>query len=103
MARGVQLTVQPPPVQFARKGANPSLELYEIIRGALEQAGAPLSRNALLALLSEWKHGTSRQSLNAALGLLMKDGLVMEGSQGLQWVPAAQGSILETIVRKRKP
>ncbi|MHB8634577.1 MAG: hypothetical protein ACYDBQ_11550 [Thermoplasmatota archaeon] len=52
-------------------------------------------------LLSEWGHGTSRQSLNAALGHLMGDGLVMEGSKGLQWVPEAEGNIRDTILRKR--
>lgn len=95
------MTLHAPPVEFARKGANPTLMTIELIRGALRQMHAPVSRNRLLELLSAWGHGTSRQSLNAALGLLMGDGLVMEGSKGLQWVPEAEGNIRDTILRKR--
>jgi hypothetical protein len=96
------VTAHAPVVEFARKGANPTLKTIELVRGALRGAGEPLSRNAMLGLLSEWGHGTSRQSLSAALGLLMLDGLVVEGSKGLQWVPEADGVIRETILRKRR-
>ena len=90
-----------PTPRFARKGANPTLETIEYIRAILETSAAPVSRNQVLATLSAWRHGTTRQSLNAAVGFLAADGSVVEGSKGLQWVPEAEGTILETIRRKR--
>lgn len=90
-----------PTPEFARPGANPTLETIEYIRGALRLAHGPLSRNAILDQLKTWGHGTSRASLNAALSFLGDDGSVVEGSKGIQWVPVATGSILETIRRKR--
>jgi hypothetical protein len=95
------MTSPAPAVEFARKGANPTLMTIELIRGALRQASGPMSRNRLLESLSEWGHGTSRQALNAALRFLMADGVVIEGSKGLQYLSEAQGLMLETILRKR--
>lgn len=92
----------PPPVGFARKGANPTLKTIEQIRMILRSAGGPVSRNQILARLSSSGHGTSRQALNVTIEFLAADGLVIEGSKGLQWVPQAEGSILETIRKKRK-
>lgn len=89
----------PRPVH-AKRGANPTLETLEYIRGILKRAPAPISRNAILRILSEAGHGTTRQSLNAAVGFLAEDGSVVEGTKGLQWVYQAQGRILETIRRK---
>ncbi|MHB8585593.1 MAG: hypothetical protein ACYDDF_07135 [Thermoplasmatota archaeon] len=86
-----------PKPRFARPGANPTLATLEYIRGALRTAGAPMSRNALLKILSGWGHATSRQSLNAAIGFLAQDGSIAEGSKGLIWVPSARGAILEAI------
>jgi hypothetical protein len=91
----------PPKPAFARPGANPTLETIEYIRAVLRLSRGPISRNELLRNLSAWGHGTSRPSLNAALGFLAEEGAVVEGSKGLQWVASAQGRILETIRRKR--
>lgn len=91
----------PPKPVFAKPGANPTLETIEYIRAVLRMAHGPISRNELLRHLTAWGHGTSRPSLNAALGFLGEEGAVVEGSKGLQWVAPAQGSILETIRRKR--
>jgi hypothetical protein len=91
----------PPKPAFARPGANPTLETIEYIRAVLRTVRGPISRNELLRHLSSWGHGTSRPSLNAALGFLAEEGAVVEGSKGLQWVAQAQGSILDTIRRKR--
>lgn len=95
------MTARAPAVEFARKGANPTLMTIELIRGALRQAPGPVSRNRLLESLSEWGHGTSRQSLNAALAFLMADGVVFEGSKGLQILSEAQGPLRELVLRKR--
>ena len=95
------VTPNAPPVEFARKGANPTLMTLELIRGALRQAPGPMNRNRLLKSLSAWGHGTSRQALNAALRFLASNGVVVEGSKGLQYVPEAEGRMLETIQRKR--
>src|SRR5688572_12700262 len=97
----MQMLDTPPGPEFARRGANPTLETLEYIRAALRGSNGPVSRNALLRQLSEWGHGTSRPSLNAALGFLAEDGAVVEGSKGLQWAAPAEGSVLETIRRKR--
>lgn len=91
----------PPKPLFAKPGANPTLETIEYIRAALRTSRGPISRNELLRHLTSWGHGTSRASLNAALGFLGEEGAVVEGSKGLQWAVPAQGSILETIRRKR--
>lgn len=86
-----------PKPEFARPGANPTLETLEYIRSALQRADGPVSRNRLLEVLSEWGHSTSRQSLNAALGFLGDDGSVAEGSKGLVWVPPASEPLMQII------
>lgn len=95
------LLVSPPEPAFAKPGANPTLETIEYIRAVLRAAPGPINRNQLIRQLTSWGHGTSRPSLNAALGFLAEEGAVVEGSKGLQWVALAQGNILETIRRKR--
>lgn len=90
-------TLSPPKPEFAKPGANPTLETLEYIRAALQQADGPISRNRLLDVLSDWGHTISRQSLNAALGFLGEDGSVAEGSGGLIWVPPASGPLMEII------
>lgn len=87
---------------FARRGANPTLETIEYIRAALRNAGGPISRKQLRLQLTQWGHGTSGPSLNAAIGFLGEEGAVIEGSKGLQWVPQASGPILDAIRGKRK-
>ena len=91
----------PPKPVYARRGANPTLETIEYIRAVLREARAPISRKQLRAQLTAWGHGTSGPSLNAAIGFLGEEGAVVEGSKGLQWVPLAQGKMLESIRRKR--
>src|SRR5271157_3239840 len=76
-----QSTRAPTP-QFASPGANPTLETIEYIRSALRNDSGPMSRNQLLAILADWGHSTSRQSLNAALSFLEADGSVVFGSKG---------------------
>jgi hypothetical protein len=56
-----------------------------------------MSRNQLLAILADWGHSTSRQSLNAVLSFLEADGSVVFGSKGVMWVPPASPQILEII------
>lgn len=96
------LLTRAPRPRFAKPGANPGLAKVEAIREILRKAGRPVSRNRLLAELKTWGMGMNRPGLNAVLGFLGSEGQVIEGSQGLEWVPAARGQILETILRKRK-
>lgn len=91
----------PPEPEFARPGANPTLQTIEFVRAVLRQAHGPVSRNHILEQLRVWGHGTSRPSLNAALAFLAHEGAVVEGSKGLQWAAQAKTSILDTIRRKR--
>lgn len=87
--------------RFARKGANPSLRTIEYIDMVLKEADGPMSKADILRQLKAWEHGTTRQSLNAALAYQAQRGLVLEGSKGVQRVPQAKASVLETIRRKR--
>lgn len=91
-----QLTKAPTP-KYARPGANPTLETIEYVVAALEKVGGPVSRNGLLATLSSWGHSTTRRNLNAALDFLGGQGMVVEGSKGLLWVPEASLELLEAI------
>jgi hypothetical protein len=91
----------PPVPEFARPGANPTLQTIEFVRAVLQRARGPVSRNHILEQLRAWGHGTSRPSLNAALAFLVAEGAVVEGSKGLQWATPATGNILDTIRRKR--
>lgn len=86
-----------PHTEFARRGANPTLETIEYIQSALREAEAPISRNHLLGILCRWGHSTSRQSLNAAIAFLGANGSVAEGSKGLIWVPPASPRLLEIV------
>lgn len=83
-----------PRLEFARPGANPTLESIEYVRSILRSAEEPISRNEILRVLSGWSHSMNRQSLNAALRFLAADGSVAEGSKGLIWVPEASGAIM---------
>jgi len=78
-----------PQIEYARPGANPTLETIELIRAALRESEAPLSRNSILIRLSSWGHSTSRPTLNAALGFLGDEGHTIEGSKGIVWVSDA--------------
>lgn len=86
----------PKPV-YARRGANPTLETLEYVRKALQSADDPISRNGLLAVLREWGHSTSRQSLNAAIEFYGDMGMIAEGSKGLIWVPEISDALWEAV------
>ena len=90
-----------PTLEFARPGANPTLESIEYIRAILRAAEEPISRNEILHILAAWSHSMSRQSLNAALGFLAADGSVAEGSRGLVWVPEASPELTRVIAKAR--
>jgi len=77
---------RPPSLEFARHGANPTLEY---VRAILRTSEEPVSRNEILRILAGWSHSMGRQSLNAALEFLAADGTIAEGSKGLIWVPEA--------------
>ena len=87
----------PPPTNYARPGANPTLETIEYIVAALRGAEGPVSRNSILATLATWGHSTTRQSLNAALEFLGDQGMIAEGRKGLLWVPEARPELLEAL------
>ncbi len=86
-----------PQLEYARLGANPSLATIEYVRSILQNAVEPLSRNALLSILSKWGHSTNRPSLNAILQFFGDNGMIAEGSKGLIWVPQASPQLLEVI------
>lgn len=93
--------LRPPELEFARPGANPTLESIEYVRSILRGAEEPLSRNDILRTLAEWSHSMGRQSLNATLRFLAADGSVAEGSKGLIWVPEAPPELAESIRKAR--
>lgn len=103
LAKSMSMAVaaRAPKPKFARKGANPSLELLEYVRAILVQAGEPVSRNQIMAHLAQWGHSTNRPTLNAALDFLGQDGSVIDGSKGLQWIPEAKGKLLATLRASR--
>lgn len=88
-----------PEPKHARRGANPTLATLEYVLAALQKSEEPISRNRLLAVLADWGHATTRQSLNAALAFFGDQGMVAEGSKGLIWVPQASPQLSE-VVRK---
>jgi hypothetical protein len=92
----------PPRLEFARSGANPTLETLEYVRAVLRQEGVPLSRNRLLLTLASWGHATTRRSLNAALKFLAAEGCILEGSKGIAWVPLASAK-LSLAIRRGRP
>jgi len=93
--------VRPPPLEFARPGANPTLESIEYVRSILRSADGPLSRDAIQRILAGWSHAMGRQSLNAAISFLASDGSVAEGSKGLIWVPAVSRQLASSIEKAR--
>jgi len=90
-----------PPLEFARPGANPTLESIEYVRAILRSAEEPISRNQILRILSDWSHSMTRQSLNVALNFLAADGSVAEGSKGLIWVPEASPRLVAAVAKSR--
>ena len=91
-----------PTLEFARPGANPTLESIEYVRAILRTTEEPMSRNEVLRVLSDWSHSMSRQSLNAALKFLAADGSVAEGSKGLIWVPEASPRLVRSLSSGRR-
>jgi len=92
-----QRLMKEPALEYAKSGANPSLSKIEYVRAILQRAEEPISRNALLAVLAKWGHSTNRPSLNAILEFFGDNGMVVEGSKGLIWVPEAPPQLLEVI------
>jgi hypothetical protein len=93
--------MRPPLLEFARPGANPTLESIEYVRSILREADEPLSRNEIQRILAGWAHSMGRQSLNAAINFLAADGSVAEGSKGLIWVPKAPPQLAAAIKKAR--
>jgi hypothetical protein len=95
-------TVRPPALEFARPGANPTLESIEYVRAIFRQAEIPISRNQILRVLASWGHSMTRKSLNSIVGFLGAEGAIVEGSKGLTWVPNAFGTLAEAIDKGRR-
>jgi hypothetical protein len=89
-------------LRYARRGANPSLEMIEYIRAAMLAAGEPVSRNHLLRVLAEWNHTTTRRSLNAVLSFFTAHGLVEEGRRGILWLPTATLPMVQALRAGRR-
>lgn len=90
-------SLRAPRVEFARPGANPTLESIEYVRAILRSAESPVSRNEIQRTLATWSHSMGRQSLNAAIKFLAADGSVAEGSKGLIWVPEASPDLARAV------
>lgn len=93
--------IHAPPLEFARPGANPTLESIEYVRAILRSAETPISRNKILRVLSDWSHSMTRQSLNAVLKFLAADGSIAEGSKGLIWVPETSPALVAALSKSR--
>ena len=91
-----------PRLRYARRGANPTLEMIEYVRAALVAAAEPVSRNGLLRVLAEWRHATTRRSLNAVLGFFIAHGLVEEGPRGVLWLPTTTPAVLQAFRAGRR-
>jgi len=91
-----------PRLRHARRGANPSLEMIEYVRAALVAAAEPVSRNHLLRVLAEWRHTTTRRSLNAILSFFLAHGLVEEGPRGVLWLPNATPQTVQALRAGRR-
>jgi hypothetical protein len=92
---------RPPHLDFARPGANSTLELTEYIRSILRNSEQPVSRNEILMALAAWSHATNRQSLNVVIEFLEANGLVAEGEKGLIWVHEASARLARIIEDRR--
>ena len=95
-----QMFKNAPELEYAKAGVNPTMKSIEHVRAVLQAAEKPMSRNQILDILHEWKHSTTRQTLNAILEFFGDHGMVAEGSKGLIWVPKASPQLLE-IIRSR--
>jgi len=95
-------SLHPPALEFARPGANPTLESIEYVRAIFKEAEIPVSRNQVLRVLANWGHSMTRQSLNSIIDFLGAEGAIAEGSKGLIWVPNATGKLAEAIDKGRR-
>jgi hypothetical protein len=86
-----------PRLRYARRGANPTLELIEYVRAAMVAAAEPVSRNRLLRVLGEWNHATTRRTLNAILGFFEAHQLIEEGPRGVLWMPNASPAMVQAF------
>lgn len=92
-----QLFMRAPKLEYARRGANPTLETMEYVIKILQKSEEPISRYRILSILKSWGHSTTGQTLNVALAFLGDKAMVAEGSKGLIWVPEASPKLLDII------
>jgi hypothetical protein len=74
--------IRAPEPEFARPGANPTLESIEYLRAVLRHAEVPLGRSEIHHILAGWSHGMGRESVNAVIDFLAVDGSIGKGSRG---------------------
>lgn len=102
MPSPMNVALKPPALEFARPGANPTLESIEYVRAIFKESEIPISRNRVLRVLADWGHSMTRQSLNSIIDFLGSEGAITEGSKGLIWVPNATGDLADAIDKGRR-
>ena len=86
----------------ARRSIDINLATVEAVRSLLEKARIPVSRNWLLAQLSDAGRTTTRQRLNRALAFFLDLGLAFEGSKGVQWTYSRSPSLERALATGRE-
>ena len=81
----------------ARQSPDVNLSTVEEIKGILERAERPVSRNGILAELEDRGRSTTRPRLNRVLRHFFDLKLAAEGSKGIQWTHNLSPSLLQAL------
>lgn len=81
--------------------ADVTLPTADAVRAVLQEAGRPLSKGQILRELAARHRSMNRPKLNRVIRYWEQLGLLVVGSEGVQWTGVPSAAILERLARAR--
>lgn len=81
--------------------AHVTLPTADAVRVVLQEAGRPLSRGQILRELASRHRSMNRPKLNRVIRYWEQLGLLVVGSQGVQWTGMPSAAVLDRLARAR--
>ena len=83
------------------EAADVTLSTADAVRVVLVEAGRPLSKGAILRELAARHRSMNRPKLNRVLRYWEQLGLLVVGSEGVQWSGVPSAEVLDRLARAR--
>lgn len=78
-----------------------TLATADAVRVVLQEAGEPLSRGQILRAMAARHRSMNRPKLNRVIAYWERLGLLVVGSEGVQWTGVPSAQLLERLARAR--